>query len=110
MNDKESDRKVKFSIFVNFDDKESLRSEAKRWSDLEFELEHVALNMVAEFHATLADVDKTGKFYGAKINKAAMALSQAYIDFGVAMATAKQLQALVLWHESDDPNLKIYLP
>jgi hypothetical protein len=110
MNDEESNRKVKFSVFVNFDDKESLRSEAKRWSELEFELEHAALNMVAEFHATLAEVEKTGEFHGSKINKAAMALSQAYIDFGVAMSTAKQLQALALWHESDDPNLKIYLP
>jgi hypothetical protein len=110
VDDKELDKKVKFSIFVNFDDKDSLRSEAERWSDLELECEHAALNMVAKFHNTLTNVDKTAEFHGEEINKAAMALSQAYMDYGAAGATAKQLKALVIWRESDDPNLKIYLP
>jgi hypothetical protein len=109
MNEKDVDRSVKFSVFINLDNLESVKSERDRWIEFEKELTAVCVEKVKAFHDALTKVDNTGEFYGQEINAAGMALGQAYLDQGVAFATVKNLTLYAIWLEDNDPNLKVVI-
>jgi len=109
MNEKDVDRSVKFSVFVNLDNLESVKSERDRWTEFEKELTAICVEKVKAFHEALTNVDNTGVFEGRLINEAAMALGQAYMDQGVAIATVKNLTLYAIWLEDNDPNLKVFI-